>query len=66
MARDMKYLEKALTVVLDDDEHGRLGLSWDHIRSIRSVAAPRDSVIRCSFYTLQPLCEKETLKDNDF
>jgi hypothetical protein len=35
MAKYMKYLEKALIVVLDDDKHGRLGFSSDHIRSIK-------------------------------
>jgi hypothetical protein len=58
MAEDMEYLEKALIVVLDDDEHGRSVFSWNRIRCIRSVV-PRDSVVRCSFYALQTMCERE-------
>jgi hypothetical protein len=57
MADDMEYLEKALFVMLPDDEHERAVFHWDRIRSIRSVA-PRDSVVRCFFYMTQVLCER--------
>ena len=57
MAADMEYLEKALIVMLPDDEHERAVYHWDRIRCIRSVA-PRDSVVRCFFYMTQVLCER--------
>jgi hypothetical protein len=66
MKKDVKYLEKALIVVLDDDEHGRLGLSWEQVCKIRSVVAPGDPTIRCSFYTLQTLCERGSRKGKEF
>jgi hypothetical protein len=31
MAEDIKYLDKALVVVIDDDEHGRSVFSWSAI-----------------------------------
>jgi hypothetical protein len=34
MAVDMEYVNKALIVVLDDDDHGRPVLHWDRIRAI--------------------------------
>jgi hypothetical protein len=57
MAADMEYLEKALIVMLPDDEHERAVYHWDRIRCIRAVA-PRDSVVRCFFYMTQVLCER--------
>jgi hypothetical protein len=58
MAEDMEYLEKALIVMLPDDEHDRAVFHWDRIRCIRAVA-PRDSVVRCFFYMTQVLCERQ-------
>jgi hypothetical protein len=58
MAEDMEYLEKALIVMLPDDEHERAVFHWDRVRCIRSVA-PRDSVVRCFFYMTQVLCERK-------
>jgi hypothetical protein len=65
MAEDMEYVEKALFVMLPDDDHDRAVFHWDRIRSTRSVA-PRDSVIRCLFYLMQALCEREIAQRRGF
>jgi hypothetical protein len=65
MAEDMEYVEKALIVMLPDDDHDRAVFHWDRIRCIRSVA-PRDSVVRCFFYLMQVLCERENAQTRGY
>jgi hypothetical protein len=58
MADQMEYLEKALVMILPDDDSDRSVLYVDRIRCIRSIA-PRDSVVRCFFYVMHALCQRE-------
>jgi hypothetical protein len=65
MADDMEHLEKALTMVLPDDDCDRAVLYVDRIRTIRAIA-PRDSVLRCLFYVIHVVCQKESTQRRGF
>lgn len=58
MAEDIEYLQKALVVFLPDDNHGRAVFGLDRIRCNASIA-PRNSMLRCWFYMLHVLSERE-------
>lgn len=59
MAEDVKYLEKAVLYVLEDDQHERPVVFYDRMRCTKDVI-PRDSAVRCFWYVLQTLVEKSS------
>jgi hypothetical protein len=65
MAEDREYLEKALAMILPDDDCDRSVIYVDRIRTIRAIA-PRDSVLRCLFYMLHVLCQRENTQRRGF
>jgi hypothetical protein len=65
MADEMEYLEKAISMILPDDDCGRSVVYVDRIRCARSVA-PRDSVVRCFFYVMHALCQRENTQRRGF
>lgn len=58
MVDEIEQLEKAVIVTLPNDTKGRAVILLDRIRCIRSVI-PRESVVRCLFYTLHCLAEND-------
>jgi hypothetical protein len=61
IAEDMEYLKKATCMVVPDDEHERAVVHFD--RNYKSTsAATRDSFLRCLFYMMQAVCERENVQ----
>jgi hypothetical protein len=65
IAEDREYLEKALTMILPDDDCNRSVIYVDRIRTIRAIA-PRDAILRCFFYVLHVLCQGENTQRRGF
>jgi hypothetical protein len=65
MANDREYLEKALTMILPDDDCDRSVIYVDRIRTIRAIA-PRDAILRCLFYVIHVLCQRESTQRRGF
>jgi hypothetical protein len=65
MANEREHLEKALTMILPDDDCDRSVIYVDRIRTIKSIA-PRSSVLRCLFYVLHVLCQMENTQRRGF
>jgi hypothetical protein len=65
MANGREHLEKALTMILPDDDCDRSVLYVDRIRTIKAIA-PRDAVLRCFFYMIHVLCQRENTQRRGF